>query len=192
LILDCLLEIKPPFSAARAIDEFAALFMRYRIKTVYADGWAKGFVIERLQHNNLTYRPAPLTKAKIYSELLPNLNSKRVRLLDIARLRSQLLALDRRPGPGGVDVIEHPRRSDARDDAINVAAGALVMAAAHARRGRVMAVGAGLHGNPNSASWNHSADDSSGYRYGRGVATSPQHVAADRARDPRLQTGYNT
>ena len=49
-------------------------------------------------------------------------------MLDLPRLRSQLLSLERRTIRGsGKDVIDHPRSGE--DDLINAAAGALVMAA---------------------------------------------------------------
>jgi hypothetical protein len=64
---------------------------------------------------------------------LPALNAGKVKLLDLPRLRSQLLALERRTIRGTArDVIDHP--SAGADDLINAAAGALVMAESADRR----------------------------------------------------------
>jgi hypothetical protein len=64
----------------------------------------------------------------LYLNLLPALNAGQVKLLDLPRLRSQLLALERRTIRGsGRDVIDHP--SSGADDLINACAGALVLAA---------------------------------------------------------------
>ena len=150
LILDCLVEFKPPFSAASVIDQAAKIMLRYGVRVCYADDWAKGFTSERLKANGIQFRPTP-PKSALYAELLTYLYSHQCVLLDIPRLRSQLLALDRRPGSGGRDVIEHPRRADARDDAANAAAGSLVMCAAAARRGGVHVIGIPPPGSP---AWN--------------------------------------
>lgn len=56
-------------------------------------------------------------KSVIYAELLPLLSSGRVRLLDDPTLRKQLLGLERRPGSGGREIIDHA--AGAHDDVIN-------------------------------------------------------------------------
>src|ERR1700722_6434512 len=70
------------------------------------------------------YRVSERSKSEIYKELLPLLNSCRVELLDITRLRAQLCGLERRTARGGRDSIDHA--PGAQDDLINAAAGALV------------------------------------------------------------------
>jgi hypothetical protein len=140
LVLDYLREFKPPFSASAVIDAIADTADRYGVSDCWGDNFAKGFVGERLRDRGKRFRDAPLPKSGIYAELLSWLNSYRCVLIDSPRLRSQLLALDRRPGPGGRDIIEHPRRLNARDDAANAACGALVQCAAAARRRFVMPI----------------------------------------------------
>ena len=54
------------------------------------------------------------------------LNSGTVELLDVSRLQSQLLGLERRTARGGHDSIDHAR--GAHDDVANAVAGALTMA----------------------------------------------------------------
>ncbi len=56
--------------------------------------------------------------------LLPMINSQRVQLLDLPKLKTQLVALERRTGRAGKDSIDHP--PGARDDIANAVAGCLV------------------------------------------------------------------
>jgi hypothetical protein len=147
LVQDYLLELKAPFSPSAFIEAVCNVADRYGISDCYGDGVAKGMVAERLRERNKRYREAPLTKSGIYGEILGWLNSSSVDFLDSQRLRSQLLSLDRRPGANGRDIIEHPRRANARDDVCNAACGALMLCAAAARRSRVNAVGVSMFGS---------------------------------------------
>ena len=52
------------------------------------------------------------------------INSQRVELLDLPKLKTQLVALERRTGRAGKDSIDHP--PGARDDIANACAGVLV------------------------------------------------------------------
>ena len=147
LILDYLREFKAPFSPSVFLDAVAAVADRYRISDCWADGFAKGLVGDRLKDHNKRFCDAPLVKSAIYAEILSWLNSYSVIMLDSQRLRSQLLSLDRRPGAAGKEIIEHPRRLHAHDDVANAACGALMLAAAAARRGRINVVGISLSGS---------------------------------------------
>ncbi len=60
-------------------------------------------------------------------------NNRTVALLDHPRLVRQLASLERRTGPSGRDIINHPPNQ--HDDVANAAAGALLLAAR--QRGRV-------------------------------------------------------
>jgi hypothetical protein len=84
---------------------------------------------------HVTYRPCEELKSTLYVELLPTIHGGRCELLGHARLRAQLLGLERRTGRGtGRDVVDHAPR--AHDDLANAAAGALFLLASEARRGR--------------------------------------------------------
>jgi hypothetical protein len=161
LILDYLREFKPPFSASAVIDAIADTADRYGVSDCWGDNFAKGFVGERLRDRGKRFRDAPLPKSGIYAELLSWLNSYRCVLIDSQRLRSQLLSLDRRPGTGGKDVIEHPRRLNARDDAANAACGALVQCAAAARRQFVMPVSVDMQRAPRWGGGGYGIDSNS-------------------------------
>jgi hypothetical protein len=69
---------------------------------------------------------ADQTTSDNYRDLLPELNSGNVRLLDNKRLSSQLRNLERKVAPGSKDKITHPR--DQHDDVACAVAGALLMA----------------------------------------------------------------
>ena len=64
-------------------------------------------------------RPGP--KSELYVDLLPLINSRRIELVDDARLLNQLCALERRTARGGRDSIDHP--PGAHDDICNAVAG---------------------------------------------------------------------
>ena len=67
--------------------------------------------------------PAPVWfVAALVPMLLPLINSRRIELLDDARLVDQLCALERRTARGGRDSIDHP--PGAHDDLVNAVAGA--------------------------------------------------------------------
>jgi len=70
------------------------------------------------------FTPSTLTKSDLFGELHLLISTGRVELLDDPTLRTELLALERRPVRGGKDSIDHPR--GAHDDVANAAAGALV------------------------------------------------------------------
>jgi hypothetical protein len=67
------------------------------------------------------YRSAERPKSDLYKELLPVVNSRRVELLDDAKLVAQLVSLERRVGRGGRDSIDHP--PGMHDDVANAVAG---------------------------------------------------------------------
>ena len=55
---------------------------------------------------------SPFDRSQIYLNVLPALNAGQVKLLDISRIRSQLLALERKTIRGsGRDVVDHLQRA---------------------------------------------------------------------------------
>ena len=126
-ILDCLREVRPPFSPDAVVAEFAALLKSYRLNRVTGDRYGGGWPAERFKVHSITYEPSEKTKSVIYGEALPLLNSGRVELLDHPRLAAQLIGLERRTARSGRDSIDHA--PGGHDDVANVAAGALVLAA---------------------------------------------------------------
>lgn len=126
VIIDAVRAVKPPFSPEAVVTEFCQLFMAYRVKHVTGDRWGGDFVQEQFKKRGIGYQPSDKTKSELYAELLPLINSQRVELPDIRRLKDELAGLERRTSRTGKDSIDHAPGQ--HDDLINAAAGALVMA----------------------------------------------------------------
>jgi hypothetical protein len=125
-VLDVLRETRPPFSPEAVVADYAALLRDYHITEVSGDRYAGEWPREQFSKHGVTYVPSAHPKSDIYRDLLPLLNSGRVELLDVPRLRSQFASLERRTGRGGKDSVDHAPKS--HDDLANAAAGALLLA----------------------------------------------------------------
>ncbi len=125
-ILDCIREVRPPFSPDGVTKEFAEALKRYRVTTVRGDRYAGEWPRERFRAHGIEYRPADKPKSDLYRDLLPAVNSGLVDLLDHEQLTAQLCSLERHTARSGRDSIDHP--PGAHDDLANVACGALVTA----------------------------------------------------------------
>jgi hypothetical protein len=130
-MLDCVREVRPPFSPEDVVEEFARLLKSYRVTKVVGDRYAGEWPRERFRTCGIVYDPAAKPKSDIYRDVLPMINSGRVRLLDHQRLISQLCSLERRSSRGGRDSIDHPPGT--HDDLCNAACGVLVGLEAAAR-----------------------------------------------------------
>ena len=127
-VLDCVAEVKPPFSPDAVVEQFAELFKSYQVSRVRSDKWGGDWVVSAFRKQQITVEPNVEPKSVIYSQFLPLLNADRIALLDHKKLRSQLLGLERKVNSGGRDTIDHVRNG--HDDVINAAAIALVDASA--------------------------------------------------------------
>jgi hypothetical protein len=124
-VLDCVREVRAPFSPDDVVRDFSALLKSYSIYKMQGDRYGGEWPRERFTVYGITYEPAELAKSELYKELLPALNAGRVELLDNPRLVGQLCQLERRTTRGsGKDAIDHA--PGAHDDVCNAAAGALV------------------------------------------------------------------
>jgi hypothetical protein len=130
-VLDAVRELKAPFSPESVVHEFCLLLKSYGIGVVHGDRYGGEWPRERFQVHGIRYEVSEKTKSDLYIELLPLLNSRRVELLDHTRLINQLVGLERRTARSGKDSIDHP--PGGRDDVVNAAAGALVLASAGLR-----------------------------------------------------------
>jgi hypothetical protein len=126
-ILNCIREVRPPFSPESVVDEFCAVLSSYHVNKICGDRYAGEWPREQFAKRNITYEPSERVKSDIYRDMLPLLNSRKVQLLDDRRLISQLHGLERRTARGGRDSIDHA--PGAHDDLANSVAGALVLAA---------------------------------------------------------------
>ena len=127
-ILDCIREVRPPFSPESVVDEFCTVLKQYRLTRVCGDRYAGEWPRERFRMCGVTYELSEKPKSDIYRDMLPLLNCRKVQLLDDRRLISQLHGLERRTARGGKDSIDHA--PGAKDDVANSVAGALLLAVA--------------------------------------------------------------
>jgi hypothetical protein len=126
--LDVLRERKPRFVPAAIISEYATLLRVYGIRQIRGDKFAGGFHADEWQRNGITFTASDKTTSENYLHALPMLLSGRVRLLDSATLRSQLIGLERHVQAGGRETITHANVASAHDDLAAAACGALVAA----------------------------------------------------------------
>ena len=115
------------------LRNFRACLKAYHVNVAYADRYGAEWVRGAFERHGISLRQSPHDRSSLYLNLLPALNAGQVKLLDLPRLRAQLLSLERRTIRGsGRDVIDHP--TGGGDDLVNAAAGALVLAASAENR----------------------------------------------------------
>ena len=122
-VLDLVRERKPPFSPEVVVKEFADLLRQYRVYQVTGDRYGGQWVQQAFQKVSITYTPSEKVKSELYGALLPAINSGKVELLDLPKLRAQLCQLERRTARGGRESVDHP--PGGHDDVANAAAGCL-------------------------------------------------------------------
>ena len=126
-VLDLLFERPGPFSPPAVVAEIVAILREYGIGSVTGDRYSAAWVRDAFATpHGIQYFVSSRDRSAIYSEFLPIATSGRARLLDSAKLISQLSSLERIAGAGR-DRIDHPRGQN--DDLANVTCGALVLAA---------------------------------------------------------------
>jgi hypothetical protein len=106
-VLDAIRERPPPFSPEDVVLEFAELLKTYRITEVQGDRYSGEWTRERFNHHGIRYELAEKSKSDLYRDLLPAINSRKVDLLEDARLIAQIVGLERRTARGGRDSIDH-------------------------------------------------------------------------------------
>jgi hypothetical protein len=126
IVLDAVREIRPKFDPMAVAEELAAFLKTYSLGVVQSDAYAGAWVVTAFAAHGVHVEQDALPKSQLYLAALPILTSGRADLLDLARLRSQLVGLERRRRSGGRDVVDHS--PGAHDDVANAVAGALVRA----------------------------------------------------------------
>ena len=145
VVLDCIREVRPPFSPDDVVAEFVKLLQNYRIQTVTGDRYAGSWVSDAFRQAGVRYVASERTRSEIYLDALPSLMAGTAILLDDTRLVSQISTLERRTSRGGRDTIDHMR--GASDDLCNAALGALTHVAS-ARRAESQSAGPGQSYRP--------------------------------------------
>ena len=99
-------------------EHFASLA---KINKIIGDRYAGEWPRERFKEHGIAYEPSEKPKSDLYRDMLPVINSRKIELLDDARLIAQLIGLERRTARGGKDSIDHA--PGAHDDLANALAG---------------------------------------------------------------------
>jgi hypothetical protein len=123
-ILDCLIEIRPPFNSIAATEQIAATLKSYNCHKTTGDKYAANWVVDAFRKCGISYEHSERDRSQIYLDTLPLFTAGRVRLLDNKRLVHQFASLERTAGSLGRDKVDHGRGG--HDDLCNSAAGALI------------------------------------------------------------------
>ena len=126
VVVDQILERRPPFSPESVVQEFAAVLKQYRIYSVISDRYAGQWVAESFRRAGVSVDYSELSASELYQEILPLFNAGKIELPDNQRLINQIASLERRVRVGGRDLITHPPGS--HDDLANSIAGAIYFA----------------------------------------------------------------
>jgi hypothetical protein len=125
-ILDCLVEIRPPFNPIEAVDQVAAMLRSYNLTEITGDSYAASWVVSAFASSGITYKHSDRNRSEIYRDAMPLFTSGRARILDIQKLISQFGSLERKTSSMGKDKIDHG--PNGHDDLCNSAALAMVLA----------------------------------------------------------------
>lgn len=128
-ILDAVREVRPPFSPESVVREFCDLLKLYRIRKVTGDRYGGEWPREQFRKHGIEYLLADKSRSELYLAMVPAINSRQVRLLDVKHLETQLVGLERRTSRVGRDTIDH--QPGAHDDVANAVAGALHLVGAN-------------------------------------------------------------
>jgi hypothetical protein len=130
-VLDLIRREPAPFKPTVIVRRFASDLRRYHLTVVKGDAYAgewprEAFTDAKVEGEamGIGYLVSERDKHDIYRDLLPNLNSGLVELLDDEQLLDEFKALQRRLTSTGREIIDHPQGGS--DDVANAAAGALL------------------------------------------------------------------
>jgi hypothetical protein len=160
---------RAPFDPNKAVDRFVTVLRAYGITRVTGDKYAGTTFQHQFESAGITYLPCDRSKSELYEALEPELNGRRVWLLDIPVLEQQLLGLQWRGGR-----IDHPHGE--HDDCANAVAGTMAVLASVRRCTSPLCDEATCDGEPPFGLL--FSDANSGWRTNH---PSPAEVAAARA-----------
>jgi hypothetical protein len=130
VVLDCLVEIRPPYSPTAAVEQVVRMFRQYGLHHCVGDRYSALWCVEAFNKLSFRYQHSDRDGSAIYADALPLYTSGRARILDIKRHTSQLAALERKTSSVGRDRISHP--AGGHDDLATASSLAMVLAAAPA------------------------------------------------------------
>jgi hypothetical protein len=126
-VLDCVREVRPPCEPQQVVAEFSGVLKSYGVWSVIGDKYSAEWCVEAFRQHGIAYKSAESTTSDLLLESVGAFSARKVRLLDHARLKAQLLGLERRSRSGGRDTAGHAPAG--HDDLAVAAVGALLAAA---------------------------------------------------------------
>jgi len=124
VIIDLVVEKKPPYDVKKTTKEFSKYFKSYNISRIRGDKFAGDWPAAEFRTNDIHYEKCPDSKSRLYQEFGGIARLGQVKLLDDPtrekRTKLQFMGLIRQT-TGIEEKIDHPR--DAHDDIANVIAG---------------------------------------------------------------------
>jgi hypothetical protein len=137
VVVDRVVEIRPPFDPEVATRELAEVLRSYRIDSVTGDRYPGSWPTSRFRQHGISYRESDRPRSELYRDALPVLTGRRCELPDLPKLTRQFLSLERRTGRSGRDTIDAFR---GHEDLVNCVAGLLCIAAAPRAQAGLMEV----------------------------------------------------
>jgi len=128
IILDCVREVRPPFSPQNVVSEFAEVLEGYGVSSIESDKYSGEWVVAEFSKHGITVENSERSSSEIYINFLPLIMNGSVELLENRRLIDQLRGLERRTRSGGKDLICHGPFLGAHDDLAVAVAGVCAMA----------------------------------------------------------------
>jgi len=126
VVLDYMYECPAPYDVNEEVAKCSEHLRRYDVYQVTGDKYSGDVYAQKFREYHINYKFSELNKSEIFLEFQRVANLRRISLLDNPRLKSQLIALDRKPSRIGNDVVEKPPGGS--DDLANAVAGATVLA----------------------------------------------------------------
>lgn len=120
-------------SPAETVRHYAEWLEAYGISRVVGDRYAGRWPRDEFLRWGIRYEPSEFDRSALYIETLAALHSGRLELPPDEKMRRQFLALERRTGSSGRDVVDHP--PGGHDDRANAVAGLVAHADARAKGG---------------------------------------------------------
>jgi predicted Fe-Mo cluster-binding NifX family protein len=109
-----------PHDPLKVAVEVAEFLRAYGLTSAMADQYGAEFAVAAYREAGVELMAAPVTRTEAYLHLLPLFTTGRIEIPDDPVLRTELLALERRTGASGRDVVDHPPRG--HDDVANAVA----------------------------------------------------------------------
>jgi hypothetical protein len=127
IIIDACRRWPSPHDPVQVASEVARFLSTYNLSNAIADQYGAELSRSIYAEAGVSLVSAALNRSEAYLAMLPLFTSSRIEIPDEPRLRTELLALERRTGRSGKDAVDHPPHG--HDDLINAVALAAVAAA---------------------------------------------------------------